>query len=120
MRRPKTRSAILACPTLFLAAALALSGPLVSESKGSGADKQASIVQQTALRDTMLPPAATKPGARKPIELLPAKFVSGGSAVSPARDPDGGCEVARFVNRGNVVFSSSMTGERGPPAPRYL
>ena len=103
----------MAGPSLFLAAALALSGPLISETPVAGADKQASIVQQTALRDTMLPPATAKPGARKPIELLPAKFVSGGSTICPARDPDAGCEVAGFVNRGNVVFFEH-DGERGP------
>jgi hypothetical protein len=120
VRKAETRSAILAGPSLFLAVALALSGPLVGETKGAGGDRQASIAQQTALRDTMLPPASGKPAARKPMELLPAKFVGSGSSVSPTRDPDAGCEVFGFINRGNVVFSSSMTGERGPPAPIYF
>jgi hypothetical protein len=76
-------SARPAGPSFLLAVALALSGLQSNQGKTEGDDREQSVVQQSALRDQLLPSGDGKPCIGKPPNIGSTKLIQADAALSP-------------------------------------
>ena len=114
VRLQKT-SARRAGPSFLLAVALALSGLESNRPTNERGDCGQSVVQQSALRDQLLPAGDAKPCIRKPAHIGSAKLV-GTDATCPGSDR-GQAETAFLTIAGlSAHFCPGSGGGRAPPA----
>jgi hypothetical protein len=102
-------------PSFVLAVALALSGLQSNPGKSERADREQSVVQQSALRDQLLPPGDAKPCFRKPANIGSAKLIQCDAAL--ATGERGRTEAAFITIAGfSALACSGNGGGRAPPA----
>jgi hypothetical protein len=100
---------------LLLAVALAFSGLQSNQGKTERDDREQSVVQQSALRDQLLPSGDAKPCVRKPANISATKLIEADAAL--AKRERGRAETALITAAGlSAHCCSGNGGGRAPPA----
>lgn len=103
-------------PSLFLALALALTGPPTSQSQAAPATDRQSVVAYSPMTDTLIPPGDAKPGVRKPAGFGWLKFIDA-VAASPGGKPESPSTACPSSASAIALSFPGHGGGRAPPVP---